>query len=395
MPQHFVLSKMSVAHLRHVADYLSPLSRATFRMLSPDLMESIAPSPMAVGIGSHEFFTYLLRHKTVITHLTIYIESHIDGFIHMLPALERLEVLDIRASLDTELHIWTLPYLTRLRQVCLLGTSVRFPVGEYPHLESLRIISGTVAHLDFPPGHFPRLETVSIQAHVLKSSVTDLPKTITSLRFGVTLFPVHVLESICTLTAIRHLSFEGCRLTYLPEPFGELETLESLSLRGNFLTMYNSYGERDGVMLPIRGLVNLQYLDLSGNTCLELGSPSIHLPSSLRVLDVRSVTETMYNDDFYQGAPLENLETLYTTHLPTHEDIQSSMQHLETIVYASPDRVVSPLEILTTTTLGPLPDAFPEPCQQSGLGIPCSLDGVSITLATSMAIRDVMVYADL
>jgi Leucine-rich repeat (LRR) protein len=388
---------MSVAHLRHVADYLSPLSRATFRMLSPDLMESVAPSPHAVGVASHEFLAYLLRHKSVITHLTIYIESHIDGFIHMLPALERLEVLDIRASLDTELYIWTLPYLSRLRQVCLLGTSVRFPDGVYPNLESLRIISGTVAQIDFPEGHMPRLDTLSIEAHVLKSTITDLPNTITRLRFGVTLFPIHVLESICTLTAIRHLSFEGCRLTYLPEPFGELETLESLSLRGNFLTMYNSYGERDGVMLPIRGLVNLQYLDLSGNTCLELGSPSIQLPDNLRVLDVRSLTETMYNDDtaFYEGAPLDHLETLYTTHLPTRQDIQTSIQNLETIVYASPDRVVSPLEMLTTTTLGPLPDAFPEPCQQSGIPIPCSLDGVSINLGAPMAIRDVMVYADL
>jgi hypothetical protein len=238
---------------------------------------------------------------------------------------------------------------------------------------------------------------MSIEAHILKSTVMELPQTLTSLRFGVIMFPVHVLEPICTLTAIRHLSFEGCRLTYLPEPFGELTSLEKLSLRGNFLTMYNSYGERDGVMLPIRGLVNLQYLDLSGNTCLELGSPSIQLPDSLRVLDVRSSTETMYNDDtgFYQGAPLDHLETLYTTHLPTHQDIQTSMQNLQTIVYASPDRVVSPLEMLTTTTLGPLPDAFPEPCQQAGIPIPCSLDGVSINLGAPMAIRDVMVYADL
>jgi hypothetical protein len=387
---------MSVAHLRHVADYLSPLSRATFRLLSPDLAECIAPSPHAVGVACHDFLAYLLRHKTVITHLTIYIDSHIDGFIHMVPALERLEVLDIRTSLDTELYLWTLPYLGRLREVCLLGTSVRFPEGVYPNLESLRIVSGTVASLDLSQEHMPRLKTLSIEAHILKSTVMELPQTLTKVRFGVIMFPVFVLESICTLTRIRHLSFEGCRLTYLPEPFGELQSLESLSLRGNFLTMYNSYGERDGVMLPIRGLVNLQYLDLSGNTCLELGSPSIQLPDSLRVLDVRSLTETMYNDDtaFYQGAPLDNLETLYTTHLPTHQEIQSSMQHLETIVYASPDRVVSPLEILTTATLEPLPDAFPEPCH-SGIPIPCCLDGVSIHLDAPMSIRDVMVYADL
>jgi len=365
-------------------------------MLSPDLMESVAPSPHAVGVACPEFLAYLLRHKTVITHLTIYIDTYIDRLVYMLPVLERLEVLDIRASLDTDLYLWTLPYLSRLRQVCLLGTSIRFPNGVYSTLESLRIISGTVVHIDFPEGHYPSLETVSIEAHIMKSTVTDLPKTITSLRFGVTLFPIHVLESICTLTRIRHLSFEGCRLTYLPEPFGELESLESLSLRGNFLTMYNAYGERDGVMLPIAGLTKLEYLDLSGNTCLELGSPSIQLPDSIRILDVRSSTESMYNDDtFYDHAPLDSVETLYTTHLPTRQDIQSSMQHLETIVYASPDRSVSPLEILTTTTLGPLPEAFPGVCQQSGIPIPCSLDGVSITLATSMAIRDVMVYADL
>lgn len=384
-----------MAHLRHVADHLDPLSRAAFRTLSPSLMESIAPSPTAMGVACPEFHQYLLRHKDIITNLTVLInDSKYEGIVHVIPSLQNLEMLDIRVTYG-DIDLWPLTYVSNtIRKIHIVAHRIRFPTREsWPTLETLRLFASSVVTVDFREGQFPTMTTLHIQGHVFTSVVNEMPENIESLQMSVATFPMEFLRGICFLKYIRHLSFDGSRLTYLPEQFGELKTLESLSLRGNFLTIYNSYGERDGCMLPLSHLENLKYLDISDNACLDLGSPSIELPDSLRVLDVRSCVEGYYNEPFFENSNLHSLEILYTSHLPTRQEIQSCMQNLQTIVYAHPEPVKKPFHILESLSLNtPL-------CRIGsridGVRVPCTLDGVTIYMNDPMDVRDVVIYADL
>lgn len=377
--------------LRHVADQLDPLTRTAFRTLSPDLMESVAPSPTAMGVACPEFHQYLLQHKDVITHLTVMIHGY-EGILHVIPSLEKLQFLDIRATVDID--IWPIVHAARtLKTLHVIAHSIRFPTTTWPQLKALRLISSSVVTYNCRQDQFPVLESLSIEGHTFLATETDLPQTLVSFQMSVATFPIDILESICLLRQIRHLSFDGSRLTYLPESFGELETLESLSLRGNFMTIYNSYGERDGNMLNISRLSKLRVLDLSDNVCLELGNSSIQFPENLEVLDVRSCIDGYYNEPFFQNAYLPSLEVLYTKHLPSRDDIRSVMPNLKTIIYADPDAVKKPMHVVSTLELSTsIERAWP---RIKGIRVPCSLDGVTIYVDAPMEIRDVMTYADL
>jgi hypothetical protein len=289
-----------------------------------------------------------------------------------------------------------LEYIPRIESVTVVANAIGIPASRYPSLRTLKLVAASSVSIEFLEGAFETLETLHIETHTLTQRMSEIPPSILSLRLSVHIFPVSVLPGICLLPKIRHLSFEGCRLTYLPEAIGQLQTLESLSLRGNFMTIYNDFGERDGCMLPIRDLHALRYLDISDNVCIELGSASINLPDGLEVLDVRSAVPSYYNEPFYMNANLNSLKNLVTSRLPSRDEIQVSLQNLEELVYAPPATVRTAFQsMVALCTL-----AFPEPGDHtsvSGVEIPSSIDGLRLLMNPNghMHLTDVMTYSNL
>lgn len=381
-------------YLRHVADHLSPLSRATFRTAAPYLMESVAPSPRVEAVACLELEQYLVQWRDRITHLSILIDQQDQiRIVHVLPALSKLVSLDIRTPCG-DLSLWCLQYMPALESITVVANSIRLPECQYPNLKALRLVGVSSITMEFESDMFPVLDTLHLETHIIRHTRSNLSPSIQSLRLSAHVFPVSILSDVCLLPRIRHLSFEGCRLTYLPEAIGKLETLETLSLRGNFLTIYNDFGERDGYMLPIRDLHSLRSLDISDNVCMQLGSPSIDLPPSLEVLDVRSSTEAYYEEPFFNTSSLHGVETMYTSRLPSREDIQSSLQNLKTLVYAPPVAVRSPFQSMVELCTA----AFPSLDRETGccgVEIPSSIDGVHIYMDGPMHLTDVMTYSDL
>ena len=142
--------------LRYVADHLDPLSRTALRTLSPDLMESVAPSPKAVGVACPEFHQYLLQHRDVITHLTVLIHGY-EGILHVIPSLEKIQFLDIRATVDID--IWPIVYACRtVETLHVIAHSIRFPSVTWPTLKTLRLISSSVVVFECRQDQFPVLD---------------------------------------------------------------------------------------------------------------------------------------------------------------------------------------------------------------------------------------------
>lgn len=398
LDQHFDLYDCIMAdlYLRHVADYLTPPSRAMFRTVSPGLMQAVLPSPVVSGVASENLHHHILRWKEHITHLTILIDSEdSEGIIHTIPSLTKLEYLDIRSTIG-DLNLWMIKYLKGLHTVHLVANRIIFPESYMPRLQTLRIVSGTSVVFSCKEGMLPALHTLEIWAHSLVTTACHLPESLEKAYFSVYTIPGVVMDSIARCKRLKHLGLEWCRLDRLPDSVGDMEQLLSLSLRGNYLTVYNQYGERDGYMLlPISNLKSLTHLDLSENVCLDLNPSSVMFPENLKILDVRGSSESYYNDHFFKGADLHQLEILYTSHLPDKETMANSMQNLQTMVYAPSDPVMTPFQ--TMIQLFDLESSFPNDRLPRIMGreIPCLTDGLRLFLEGPMAPEDCATYKDL
>jgi len=386
--------------LRHIADYLNPLSRATFRTVSPVLAECVAPSPHVVGVACHELHKYLLRWKDEITHLSILFQD--DACMELLwslPALRRLVHLDMRFAIDEgALNVWFLECMPGLESLTIVAHAVTLPRCRYPRLREMMLVATTHIHAAFEEDWFPMLETLHLEASLLSLPLGQLPQSLLTVRIVCVTVPISLLEALCVLQRIRHLALEGCRLTFLPEALGGLTTLETLSVAHNSMSVYNDFGERDGCMLRIHGLHNLRHLDVSGNICVELGPQSIQFPDGLQSLDVRSYSEAYYNDPFFDLASLDQLETLYTTKLPTREDFRQSLQNVKEVVYAPPRprrMALHRIQELCRLWNEALPSVWRNDMFDDAVDIPCSIDGVHLRLRGPLHERDVPTYHDL
>lgn len=389
---------MSYAHLRHVSAKLSPVAQMVLRTTSEEVLDSLAPPERAVGVASMEFQKYVVRHRHHITHLSLLIDDErYEGMIHVIPSLERLKSLDIRTSLG-EIHTWLFgdEVCDRLETLSLVGSVVTVDHGKtFRNLKRLILVSGSFLNIDFHVGSFSKLEYVHLECHSLECSVAELPQSILMLRIAVPNCPPQVFTGVCCLNNIRHLSLDCCRLQYLPEALGHLKTLETLSVRGNYLTIFNDRGERDGEALPIHNMQNLRCLDISDNICMSLSEENVVFPESLQYLDVRSITSTYYEPGFFDSMVTPNLTCLYTTHLPSRRVIVERMQNLRKIVYAPPQRVFTAVERMIHLLNPDFPSAWPTPLLY-GQHLPTTLEGLELFIeGLTMPFEDLVRYKDL
>lgn len=382
--------------LRYVAEHLSPLSRTLFRTVHADLMDSVLPSNSIASIASPALHHHLLKWRHHIRELTILIESgDTEEIIHVIPSLEYLTVLDIRSTVGT-LDLWMLQYLVNLETCHAVATVVKIPRCLFPKLKTLRIVSGSESCVYIDQRTMPSLESLVIRTHKLTTGYCDLPKGLEHVTVSAHLLPTPFIESLYGGVSIKHLSFEWCRMTYLPHEFGRLEQLESLSMRGNFLTIFNEYGERDGCMLPISRLQNLRYLDLSDNVCLEMQSPSIQLPENIETLDVRGMCDSYYHEPFFDGGHLDGVQTLYTSKLPSKETIRNTFQNLRTIVYAPPEPMKNAFQtMIDLYRLDKSPRDMDTAPRIMGVRIPVETDDLALYLDGAMNPDDCIRYKEL
>ncbi|MGA1564028.1 MAG: leucine-rich repeat domain-containing protein [Pontimonas sp.] len=376
--------------LRHVADHLSPLSRATFRTLDPGLMDAVIPSPVVAGVAGEEFRRFMMRWRDRLTHVTILIDDDdYEGILDCIPSLQCLVSLDIRSA-AAELNLWMLEHLPSLVSVQATADKIVVPDCDLPNLQTMSLVAAFQLSVDFHASCLPRLRRLAVYAHTLNTHACDLPASLREVRVSAQQFPLVVFHNVFHLTGLRHLEITDSRLTYVPPEIAALRDLETLSLRGNFLTVFNSFGERDEFMLPIQSLDRLRELDLSDNVCVEVSN---HVPNSLEVLDVRGSPGCQYTIE--PTASLPNLRTLYCSALPTRAQLCDQLQNTMTVVYAPPSEKRTVYQaMLAMLHLRPVVSPF-EHRKPLGTEIPTTLDGLQIFLEGDMSPDDIILYKDL
>jgi len=324
-------------------------------------------------------------------------DERYEGIVYVIPSLEKLRALDVRSSLG-EIQTWWFGHdiCDQLETMVLVASVVTIErdIG-FSKLKRLILVSGTFLNIDFNEGAFESLEFVHLECHSLEMSIAELPQSIVMLRVSSPNCPPQLLMGICRLNNIRHLSLDNCRLSYVPVAIGELTTLETLSVRGNFLTIFNIHGERDGEAIPVSNLTSLRCLDISDNICMSLGIDSIRFPESLEYLDVRAITNTYYEPGFYDNMDTPSLKCLYTSRLPSRRHVVEFMQNLTKIVYASPQRSMTAIERMLLLIDPTFPSCSPQPLLY-GQKLPTSMDGLDLYIeGLSMPFEDLLHYKDL